>query len=358
MKWKGVQRNTAYLLGAGATRGAFKDVLINRKHVRAPLNGDFFTVMDAFTHAREDWSALRARYTRIRKAFHTEFPTRGRWPLSMEEAFSLLYVSKDFPEIYGHGPGRQRPAGTRREIEDFLKLTATLLTGIEETLPGATNYDRLAASLGPNDTLITLNYDTLLDSALARLGWNPATGYDLTGSKKKVHWPTQPTANPHDLRSVKLLKLHGSLNWHVRASYANIQRVFEAKPTRVTPPRINDVKGCIRQIVPPIYGKFFANNHWRRLWYSAHKALLECECIVVIGCSLVDTDFHLTGMLSHAVTLRKKGGNPFRLVALVNGTTARRKWERLLKPASLAFLHYPTFERFGNEHLEQAYEPN
>jgi len=51
-----------------------------------------------------------------------------------------------------------------------------------------------------------------------------------------------------------------------------------------------------------VYGKFFAHKHWQTLWSAAYRVLLDAEVFVVIGCSLVDTDFHLTGMLSHALS--------------------------------------------------------
>jgi hypothetical protein len=54
----------------------------------------------------------------------------------MEDAFSLLYVSKDFPEIYARR-GRESKAGSRKEIEHFLRLTYGVLSAIERevTLP-------------------------------------------------------------------------------------------------------------------------------------------------------------------------------------------------------------------------------
>ena len=70
-------------------------------------------------------------------------------------------------------------------------------------------------------------------------------------------------------------------------------------------------------MIPPIYGKFFAHKHWQTLWTAAHGALIESEVFAVIGCSLVSTDFHLSGMLSNAIQRRKKAGNPFSLAAAV-----------------------------------------
>lgn len=354
MIWQGTDRRTVFILGAGATRGALLHVLINGKRIQAPLNGDFFKVAERFVTATQG-DGFRTRYQRIRNVFKHEFPTRGRWPITMEEAFSLLYVSKDFPEIYGSRRGRRRRAGSRKEIEDFLRLTFGILTAIESKASAKTLYDRLVCRLGPNDALVTVNYDTLLDYALVRAGWNPAVGYGLSGGANKIKWRMPKPPQSMHLSHVKLLKLHGSLNWYVRGSFDHLARVFDAKPTKVlitSRPRTNENKGFIRQIVPPIYGKFFGHSHWRDLWAKAYEQLSEADVLVVIGCSLVDTDFHLVGMLSKVVIGRKKAKRPFRAVIIVNGTKVRRKWLRLLRGCVVARREYPRFLHFAKALLK------
>jgi hypothetical protein len=73
----------------------------------------------------------------------------------------------------------------------------------------------------------------------------------------------------------------------------------------------------------------------------------------VIGCSLVDSDFHLTGMLSNALMRRKKANNPFsKVVAVDRGLKTRRKWLALVKGCAKATDHYRTFSHFANEFLQ------
>lgn len=355
MIWKGRDRRTVFVLGAGATRGALSHVVFKGKRLHAPLNSDFFDVVETFVRANGNSGGFQARYDRIREVFRTEFPTRGRWPIGMEEAFSLLYVSKDFPEIYGPRRGRHRQAGSRKEIEDFLRLTFAILSAIEARAESTTLYDKLVAKLGQEDCLVTLNYDTLLDSALVRAGWNPTQGYGIIGGANKIRWQMPRPIASALLKKVRLLKLHGSLNWYVRASYDQLASVFEKKPNKVVisqRPRTNETKGLIRQIVPPIYGKFFGHNHWQRLWHLAHKELLGAELLVVIGCSLVDTDFHLNGMIGHAVAVRKKQGRKFDGVLVVNGTKIRRKWLRLLKGSYVCKQGYRRFAGFADTCLK------
>src|SRR5262249_52891604 len=164
---------------------------------------------------------------------------------------------------------------------------------IELRAPATNLYRDLVSCLEPEDTIITLNYDTLLDSALVSSGWDPAKGYGLMGGNQKVKWTMRkPSASP-SLAKVKLLKLHGSLNWYVRGSIANLSGIFARKPSRVIiseQPRKNEFSNFVRQIIPPIFGKFFGHKHWRTLWRSAYESLTESDVLVVVGCSLVDSD--------------------------------------------------------------------
>lgn len=346
----GKNYKTVFIMGAGATRGALKHVIVNRKRIRPPLNSDFFEVAEAYARAKGESSAHNRRLTRLSKVFKDEIPLKG--VPTMEEAFSLLYIAKDFPDIYKTGPGKKPAAGNRKEIEDFLRLTFAILRDLDSETSGSTRYDTLTTKLGSDDTIISLNYDTLLDSALVRHGWDPRRGYGLPGGKSKIKWLPMANGDHPDLSQVRLLKVHGSVNWFVRGSYANLSKAFESKPVLVTGPRRNEKQGYIRQIVPPIYGKIFEHDHWRALWTQGFKELCTAEVLVVIGCSLIDTDFHLRALLSRVVKYRKKAGEKFRSAIFVAGTKTRRKWEKTLKGGYHTKRGYPSFVQFLKKELK------
>jgi hypothetical protein len=347
---KGINHKTVFLLGAGATRGAIDHVVINQKRLKPPLNSDFFKVADTYARASGIGSEDAKRIDRLRRIFKDIIPIKG--DPSMEEAFSLLYIAKDFPEIYNAGRGRKKASGTQREIEDFLKLTFSILTAIDKLAPADNGYKRLVKKLGPTDTVISLNYDTALDSALAHYGWDPKIGYALGGGRRKVEWKPACGDEKLDIEGIRLLKLHGSVNWYVRGSYADLSKVLTSKPVFVSGPRKNEVRQHIRQIIPPIYGKFFGHNHWENLWKKAFKELCEAELIVVIGCSLVDTDFHLRALLSRVVKHRKGKNAAFQNAFFVAGTKTRRKWQKVLKGSYKRTIGYPNFEQFLRKELK------
>src|SRR5262249_54895578 len=160
-----------FLLGAGASRGAIKHILHNGKRIKPPLNGDFFKVADAYARGEGPHSFARRRLNRLHQVFRRDLPFKGT--PTMEDAFSMLYVAKDFPEIYSTRRGPKPIAGARQEITDFLRLLFPVLSLLDRQNHPANGYDRLAQVLENGDTILTLNYDTLLDSALHRRGWDP-----------------------------------------------------------------------------------------------------------------------------------------------------------------------------------------
>lgn len=349
MRLGGSSYKTVFLLGAGASRGALKHVLHNGKRLKPPLNWDFFKVADTFARAEGQHSAARRRLDHLLKAFKQDLPVH-RKP-TMEEAFSLLYVAKDFPEIYRKGPGKKPVAGERKEIDDFFHLLFPILTKLDRGNDQATGYDRLAGEVESGDTLITLNYDTMLDSALHRRAWDPKSGYVISGTTGKVSWPATTGPLGESALKVKLIKLHGSTNWFVRGSTSNLKKVFSSKPVMITKPRENEIAGHIRQIVPPIYGKIFEHDHWRHLWTKAFNDLCEAEIFVVVGSSLIDTDFHLRALLSQVVRTRKKRQDKFARVYLVDKVTVRRKWQSVLKGSFAKVYACKTFEGFLRQEL-------
>jgi hypothetical protein len=343
MHIRGKDSKTVFILGAGATRGAVGHIVLKRKRLKPPLNSDFFKVAHTYARAQGANSADAKRLDRLNHFFREYLPMKQP-SLNMETAFSLLFMAKDFPQIYGPRRGRRREAGDRPEIEDFLRLTYNILVSFDRASDGNTAYDRMVSKIGSNDTLISLNYDTLLDSALVRRGWNPKIGYCLGGGKRKVNW--SPKQLDPEMENVCFLKLHGSLNWFVGGSFANLSSVFTKKPAHVENPRKNEISGYVRQIVPPIYGKFFGHDHWRSLWSEAYHSLCVAEELVVVGCSLVETDFHLRALLGRVTQRRKNEKRPFKRVVLVDRSKIRNKWAYALKGSYSKKSLYPSFEAF------------
>src|SRR5206468_3883749 len=161
----------------------------------------------------------------------------------------------------------------------------------------------LAASLEPGDAVICLNYDTTMDNALARQGWSPRRGYGFELDTKKVR-TIDRFSHDAQLRDVLLLKPHGSLNWLSKGSMREFEKVLEGRRApnveMTYAPKANVRRGFVRLFIPPLYVKFFANPFWRRLWDKAFERLRNAQVLVIVGCSLVQTDFHLRSIVGSA----------------------------------------------------------
>src|SRR4051794_23538988 len=101
---------TVVICGAGATRGAIKPVRINGVRISPPLNFDFFKVLESFRRAwRERDKTLVERIDRIFNVIESDLPkTRGeQHKPTMEDVFSLLYVTQNLRSIYSSRRGRK-----------------------------------------------------------------------------------------------------------------------------------------------------------------------------------------------------------------------------------------------------------
>jgi len=141
-------------------------------------------------------------------------------------------------------------------------------------------YSRWFLGLGSTDTIITLNYDLLVETVAAKVerpfpGRQFETNEDLISVERliqlnEVH-PDQPL----------LCKLHGSVDFiEVEgAAYArrfNIDDYFEGEPPLLGTPGTSKVslsEGCLR-----------------RVWLTALERLREAHVISIVGYSMPETD--------------------------------------------------------------------
>jgi len=148
------------------------------------------------------------------------------------------------------------------------------------------------SALYPLPTIITFNYDIALDYAF-HLHGIPIDYCTTTSSGK---------------RQIKLIKLHGSVNWgysdkHDQVFYWELEDFLEKKGitrTESSPIRIgslisfekdangDSLKGPF--IVPPAWSKREYHQKIQPVWRAGARALSEAEAIYVIGYSLPETD--------------------------------------------------------------------
>jgi len=160
-----------------------------------------------------------------------------------------------------------------------------------------------------HDTIITFNYDTLVEDSLKTL--------DVPFSYGTVLDDQQTEAR------LRILKLHGSVNWGIQRpkKFAGMDTISlsEARRIKTAAKMIPDLHKfqdytALRKasmapvIVPPTWQKG-GEPHLADVWDDAVKALRTATRVVIIGYSIPPTDTHfkylLAAGLQDSISLRK-----------------------------------------------------
>lgn len=297
-----------FVFGAGATRGA-SFVKIKNNACLPPLDGDFFTQLQRIKNPKHE-AIIKNVIKDVTSLFGTNFQ------LTLETVFSTL---ENIIRMV-------KTAGEKRDfrVDELENMRINLLQAIaavlEESL--AINQQQskkknksslkhqeckfhaeLIKLFNPSDSLISFNYDCLLDDTLKDHGnnkWNAQYGYGFPlrkngGLKGYEHW--QPKNPSSKNKTIKLFKLHGSLHFRFNGRILTLK---ERPYTRQ--------KGNLQfEIIPPEVKKDFDEDGSRfsKLWKQAGSAIHKAKTLVIIGYSFPRTDLHSTALFR--VSLNKKG---------------------------------------------------
>lgn len=171
-------------------------------------------------------------------------------------------------------------------------------------------------------TFISANYDIHIDNTIAALYRRKKqpimldygvdfNNFDVEGGWKK---PTEP--------SVKLYKIHGSLNW----LYCPICNSLTLTPYEGGVMRLLDnIKEAkcleckevtVPIIIPPTFFKNMSNVFISTVWREVERTLRKCDVLVFCGYSFPDADIHIKYMLKRVQSSRKKP--PLKIIVFNN----------------------------------------
>lgn len=258
------------VIGAGATRGAS---FVDPAKLPPPLDRDFFRVLQMSQTGRTNEG--RALLEHVREQYGPAMD------VGMETVFSNLDAAKEFHEHVRVGGGAQARWPERR-IDDFRTVLPSLLG---ETVgdEACSHHGALAYQLRATDAVVSLNYDCVIDRALC----SPQAGNRFAAARKG--YGVDAVGEVADWRghargrsptgSVRLLKLHGSLNWagadlplQLRADEA----IYEPVPEGV--------------IQPPLTKKTVSEEPFLSIWREARRAIKGSRRLIVAGYSMPPAD--------------------------------------------------------------------
>jgi hypothetical protein len=185
---------------------------------------------------------------------------------------------------------------------------ADMFVAISQTKAERDLYRDLSKMIDPVDAILTFNYDTAIEKALIEAGKFSIKGYTFP-----ISWSDE------DFPSVRVLKLHGSINW-MGAIGGPSGGGFSAGGFRLIGPCVDNRMGllpnyphrvlddvCSRlpqfsasaTMILPTFEKRFSirtslgdewGNVFRKLWKEADACLSQSDRLVIIGYSLPDAD--------------------------------------------------------------------
>lgn len=221
-----------------------------------------------------------------------------------------------------------------REIKEYLIKVIHFIVNLrtDKRSPYYHKFWETVHKLAPNSSILTLNYDTLLEQAFDFLFKNkkglidyciPLMNYEkLPILKNQNFWinPREPVliAGNEDPRAYKIIKIHGSLNW----KYCNCcnqtlltpwdrtidlnkgQFLGYTYPDKLEYEYICPIDGAQFQtlIMPPSYLKSLNHPIISQLLSEASREIRAAKKIVFIGYSLSNADVHVKALFKRQIT--------------------------------------------------------
>jgi hypothetical protein len=197
-----------YLLGAGASK-AYSESPTGQ---RMPIARDFFETFHELSISQNPWVLLEGLigYLEHEKGVPSayEYLSSG---IDIEALHSEIEVERN--RRFAESRDTLHSYYSYRAYNELVFLFASVLNEIQNG-PISEAHMRLAKSLAPEDAVITFNWDTLADRALAATtAWRPDWGYAVIPNEVFEDQWRAPIGRDPEVAAPKLIKLHGSTNW-------------------------------------------------------------------------------------------------------------------------------------------------
>ena len=197
------------------------------------------------------------------------------------------------------------------ELEELLRRTLIHTTCSFENGPAEPSvsyiHRKILERVKAGDILITYNYDTVIEESMpdSNCLWTPRDGYGIGVTGITHNWAKNWLLNHNvpgsEKSKIKLLKLHGSINWKL---YQNSDVRLKKRPYVVRARKGWPVFDSAA-FIPPGWHKRVDRNPFKTLWSQARNSLEACKTLVIVGYSLPDTDLIARALFLEVVRLRE-----------------------------------------------------
>ncbi|MBA7573753.1 hypothetical protein ES708_15551 [subsurface metagenome] len=240
--------------------------------------------------------------------------------LNLEQVITMLELSIDKFGSFGKRP-EVYLYEAKREFDRYINNRLTI-----HPHQGCDKHKKILKTLlgnNPKNTIITLNYDLVIDNSLYELSpkqqgnqtqIEPGCLLDRMYSlldKAKTWGGERPSLGQEHTNLGFYLKLHGSIDWLYcpTPDCGNHQLFF---PNWIGSSEVHNKPGdlcslcgspLVSVIVPPTMHKSFENlPKLGLLWSLAHRELKQADKIIFIGISLAESDYYLSWLIKSALS--------------------------------------------------------
>jgi hypothetical protein len=337
-KWVG-KMETAFVFGAGASAAEGASTLTE-------------LLKNAFSKFPNDSKVRNAKHF-IQDLFPVEFATWRNVP-SFEEILTPIDIALS----------RQDEISEEWNINELSRVRNDLIYCIcrtlSEELKRPKNIHRKFVNHLSSTFLdfkekfvfLSLNYDILLDNALADLY---DQGVDLDYGIEFRNFG-RDWERPRLERAVLLLKLHGSLNWlfcpvcdliKITPREKGVMKIF-------TEFEVCETDGAQQRpfIVPPTWQKAYDNPYLGTIWLKAEGALMRANRVYFIGYSLPESDIHIRYLLKRSLYRKREKI----LITVVDkerkdGSECEARYERMFHNVTYLPIGFEKFAENLDEYL-------
>ncbi len=334
--------NTVVVLGAGASRGA-EFVEKAQPLCEPPLNADFFTQLQRITTPRHQ-KTITAVLADVLTLHGPDFD------LTLEQYFTQIEAMLTIVRDSRGGTGKYTLAELQLMRSRLLEALSAVLEEsadvAKQRSPGHATpcgyHAELVEALKPKDTVISFNYDCVVDHALrtsATSKWSARYGYGFPNPARVEGHALWDADDPptQQSKTINLLKLHGSINWYPFPPNDTDAIRLRQKPYKQAGQKLYE-------IIPPEYVKSVGTRPiFPALWAHAALALRRAKVIVFVGFSFTPTDLHVEALFRLSLSEKKD----LRNLVIVNPAAEHRKRIRsIVAPALRDGTRAVQFETF------------
>ncbi|HPG40231.1 MAG TPA: hypothetical protein PLP19_14725 [bacterium] len=342
---------TVYILGAGSS-------ISSTKNLYPSIFGIFkkaweLEITSINKHVLSEYKELD---NYLRKTFGLSISDRYK-KLDYEKVFTFVDIEYDKGYLK-FGLLKQNLLTILESV--FMKLKNKLDPDQES------EYGRFIKAINPQDTIITYNWDVLLDDTLGREFFLNKTFYPKNNSSKSVN-PNGPNSYSFFITALKndnyrykdlsqngnfgfYLKLHGSVDWHKceNSECKSFNKVF---PT-LFPLKERLCDECLEptntELIPPTLNKSISSEPLiRKQWNIAIEELKLAEKLVFWGYGLPPTDFNTEWLIRQT-----RNSDNLKNIYIINPDRRHRKRIKLLfkqQTNPQLIKEYKNFEEFYPE---------